>query len=425
MNRQHTFRQYHSVIILILVLLQCSVILDFMILSPVGPLLIPSLGLSPSQFAWVVSIYAISAGVSGFITAMFADSFDRKSLLLVFYFGFIAGTLLCGVASSYTLLIFARMFTGFFGGSVGSIILSIVADIFPFEKRGSVMGYLQSATSVSQIFGLPFGMYISNRWGWHTPFLAIVLVAAILFIIMALKMKPINQHLVHQSERNDRGAGAPSSLQFKAKIRILWKTLFNPHYIVAFLTAGLMSASGFMILPFGSVFAVRNVGISPQDLPIVFMITGIVTFFIGPVIGQLSDRFGKYRILLIGVGISLVMIPTFTRLHITPFTIFILINILVWTGVSSVTISGSSLLSAIPPSAQRGAFMSIYSSVQQLLGGIGAGISSLIVIAGSDGKLVHFDVLGTIVASGYLAILMMMTLIHRRICGNLIFQPSN
>lgn len=106
------FSGYEKFIIAILTVLQFTVILDFMVLSPLGAILMPALKISPQQFGWVVSAYAFSAGVSGLTAAGFADKFDRKKMLLVFYIGFIAGTLFCGMAPDYYTLLAARIVTG-------------------------------------------------------------------------------------------------------------------------------------------------------------------------------------------------------------------------------------------------------------------------------------------------------------------------
>src|SRR6185503_12445320 len=98
--------------------------------SPLGDLLLKTLNMSTSQFGSVVSAYAISAGISGFLAAGFADRFDRKKLLLFFYTGFILGTFFCGVANSYETLFLARIVTGVFGGVVGSVSMAIITDIF-------------------------------------------------------------------------------------------------------------------------------------------------------------------------------------------------------------------------------------------------------------------------------------------------------
>src|ERR1039457_420838 len=97
-NSEHIFSPYEKFVIAILALLQFTVILDFMVLSPLGAILMPGLGISTSQFALVVSAYAFSAGASGLCAAGFADKFDRKKMLLFFYSGFVCGTLFCAIA---------------------------------------------------------------------------------------------------------------------------------------------------------------------------------------------------------------------------------------------------------------------------------------------------------------------------------------
>src|SRR4051812_41331441 len=100
---------YQIFIIVILALTQFTVILDFMVMSPLGDMLMKSMDLSTKQFGLAVSVYAFTAGISGLLTAGFADRYDRKKLLLFFYVGFILGTLMCGLTQSYEMLLFARI----------------------------------------------------------------------------------------------------------------------------------------------------------------------------------------------------------------------------------------------------------------------------------------------------------------------------
>jgi predicted MFS family arabinose efflux permease len=161
----------------------------------------PALNINPQQFGFVVSAYAFSAGISGLLAAGFADSFDRKKLLLFFLAGFLLGTLLCGIANSYVFLLVARVVTGIFGGVVGSIAFAIITDLFEVEKRGRVMGTVQMSFAVSQVLGLPIGLYLANLWDWHAPFLLIVGLGVLVFILIILKMQPVTAHLVLQ--KND------------------------------------------------------------------------------------------------------------------------------------------------------------------------------------------------------------------------------
>src|SRR3954453_3197495 len=162
-TRPSVFTRYQKFVVAVLAFLQFTIVLDFMIISPLGALLLPALHITTRQFGLVVSVYAFRAGASGLLAAGFADKFDRKRLLLFFYAGFLLGTLLCGVADTYSFLLGARIVTGIFGGVIGSICMAITADLFPLEMRGRVMGTVQTAFAASQVMGLPLGVFLSNR----------------------------------------------------------------------------------------------------------------------------------------------------------------------------------------------------------------------------------------------------------------------
>src|SRR5690349_9742973 len=197
-----SFSPYQKIVVALLAFLQFAVIVDFMLMSPLGVMIMPALHIDSAQFGSVVSAYAFAAGVSGLLTAGFADRFDRKRLLLFFYVGFLLGTLWCGLARSFESLLAARVFTGLFGGVIGSIVLAIATDLFPPQMRGRVMGVVQTAFAASQVLGLPLAMYLSSRSSWHVPFLALVAVGLIGGLAIAFKMKPVAEHLKVPQEKS-------------------------------------------------------------------------------------------------------------------------------------------------------------------------------------------------------------------------------
>src|ERR1700712_1533945 len=182
------FTSYQKLVIFILAVTQFTVILDFMVMSPLGDMLMKSLSIKPAGFGIAVSAYAFSAGISGLLTAGFADRFDRKKLLLFFYLGFIAGTVLCGMAHTYPLLLAARIITGLFGGVIGSISMAIITDLFALQQRGRVMGFIQMGFGASQVLGVPIGLYLANHWGWEAPFLMVAALAIVIAITILLKL---------------------------------------------------------------------------------------------------------------------------------------------------------------------------------------------------------------------------------------------
>jgi len=229
------FTPYQVLVIILLALTQFTVVLDFMVMSPLGDMLIKSMSLTTSQFGFAVSGYAFSAGISGFLTAGVADRFDRKKLLLFFYVGFIGGTLFCGLSTTYPMLLAARIITGLFGGVIGSISLAITADLFPLHQRGRAMGFMQMGFGASQVLGIPISLYIANHWGWQSPFLMIVGLAFIVWIMTMLKLRPITKHLELKSE--------------KTAIAHLWHTIRQRDYRTGFLLTALLSLGRFMMMP--------------------------------------------------------------------------------------------------------------------------------------------------------------------------------
>lgn len=377
---KNTFSRYQIFIIVILAILQFTVVLDFMVLSPLGAILLDTLNINPAQFGVVVSAYAFSAGASGLLAAGFADKYDRKKLLLFFYTGFIIGTLFCGLANNYSFLLFARIITGIFGGVLSSIGLAIVTDLFPMEKRGRVMGFVQMAFAASQVLGIPVGLLLANHYSWHAPFLMIVLFSIFVALSVLVYMKPVSAHL---GQKNEVKAGAH-----------LLAVLKKGEYISAFMGTTLLATGGFMLMPFASAFCINNLGLTNAQLPLLYIITGVFTMMAGPFFGKLSDGIGKFKVFFGGSILTILMVLIYTRLGITPLWIIVVVNVLLFIGVTSRIISASALTTGIPEIRDRGAFMSINSSVQQLSGGIASGVAGLIVSRDPTGKLQGYDILG-------------------------------
>lgn len=395
MNNNNTtnppaFTRYQILMIIIIALTQFTVVLDFMVMSPLGDILSKTLSLTPKQFGAVVSAYAFSAGLSGILAAGFADKFDRKKLFLFFYAGFVIGTLFCGLAQSYWALLAARIFTGLFGGVIGAIGMAIITDLFALEQRGRVIGFTQMAFAASQVLGIPISLLVANRWGWNAPFIMIVIFSVAFGVLIVFAMKPVTAHLAHQEGKN--------------VLPHLINTLRTKKYQTGFITTALLSIGGFMMMPFGAVFAVNNLGVSPDNLILLYMFTGIASMVIMPIIGRLSDKFDKLRIFHIGSAWAIIVIVIYTHFGPVPFWVALLSSILMFAGIMSRMVPSTALMSAIPELKDRGAFMSINSSLSQLAGGIASMAAGFIVIqATPQSPLENFDIVGYVVSALILA----------------------
>jgi predicted MFS family arabinose efflux permease len=397
MSNSPSFSTYQKWVIALLALTQFTVVLDFMVMSPLGDILMKQMSITPKQFGVAVSSYAFSAGISGLLAAGFADKYDRKSILMFFYMGFIVGTLCCGLAPTYEWLVAARIVTGLFGGVIGSISMAIITDIFSIEQRGRVMGTVQMGFAASQVLGIPIGLYLATIWDWHAPFLMIVGLSILLAWIIFQKLKPVNEHLKIQTTDN-------VFQHFK-------QVLIQPNYQLAFLATALLSIGGFLMMPFGSAYAVNNLHVTQTQLPIIFMCSGASSLVIMPLVGRLSDKIDKFKIFAFGSVWAAVFILIYTNIPPIPLWSLIILNIMMFIGIMSRMIPAGALTSAIPQMKDRGAFMSINASLQQIAGGI-ATVSAGFIVVQKDkfSPLEHYSTLGLIAS---FVMLICMFLIYR------------
>jgi predicted MFS family arabinose efflux permease len=379
------FSRYQWRLIALLALVQFTVILDFTIMSPLGAIIMPALDISAGQFGVAVSAYAFSAGISGILSAGFADRFDRKRLLLFFYVGFILGTALCALAPNYHVLLLGRIVTGLFGGVIGSVVLAITTDLFSLQQRGRVMGFVQTAFAASQVLGIPAGLFLSNHWSWNVSFGAIIVLSIAGMAAVALMMQPVNAHLLLQHD--------------KTAFRHLIATVAQTRYTMAFLVTTLLATGGYMLMPFGSAYTVHNLGIDILHLPTIYLVSGLFSIFTGPLVGRASDAFGKFPTFAFGSAVSVVMVLIYTHLGEVSLTTAIVVNVLMFVGIFSRMIPSQALISAIPDPSQRGSFSAVSASLQQLSGGLGSVLAAAIITENADGSLRHFDWLGYIVVA--------------------------
>lgn len=390
---QRGFSRYQALLIALLAFTQFTIILDFIIMSPLGAILMPPLNITAGQFGVAVSAYAFSAGLSGVLAAGFADRFDRKRLLLFFYIGFTLGTLLCAAAQNYHVLLLGRIVTGLFGGVIGSVVLAIITDLFPLHLRGRVMGFVQTAFAASQVLGIPAGLFLANHWNWHVCFVAIV--------VIVFAMEPVDAHLKLKQDRNP--------------FRHLVATIGEPRYTLAFAVTTLLATGGYMLMPFGSAFTVHNLGIDIVHLPTIYLVSGLFSIVTGPLVGRASDAFGKYPTFVFGCVMTVIMVLIYTHLGHVSLATAIAVNVLLFVGIFSRMIPSQALMSAIPDQTQRGSFSAISASLQQLSGGLGSVLAAAIIAQEPDGALLHFERIGYVVVATTVVTLVAMYFVQKAV----------
>lgn len=368
-------------IIILLASINFTHILDFMIMMPLGNYLMPYFKISPQQFTFLVGAYTLTAGVSGFTAAFFVNNYDRKKVLLYGYTGFLIGTIACGIAPTFELLLAARILAGLFGGLIGAQVLSIVADIFPYERRGVAMGAIMSAFAVASTFGVPFSLYLANIISWHAPFLFVGIVGIVIIPLVLKWLPSMSDHIREREEDRNR-------------FEVLQVVAQNPTQRLALLFSFLMMMGHFLIIPFINPYMEFNNGYSKTVTPMIYLVGGISSFFAANILGKLSDKHGKLKVFSVSVLLSLLFVWIITNLphvHIALMLGLFAIWFVLATGRS---VAAQAMISNVVTPEHRGSFMSFNSSVQQLGTASASFIAGMIVIGGQNGKIQHYNWLG-------------------------------
>lgn len=367
---------------------QFTHIVDFMILMPLGPQLMRELHIGPGEFSALVSAYTISSGIVGLLAAPFIDRFDRRKLLLFAYAGFILGTLACALSQNAASLLAARALSGTFGGLSMSMVMSIISDVVPAERRAAGIGIVMTAFSVAAAVGVPFGLQLAQISRWETPFFVLALIAAGTWLTAFAKLPPVRGHL----------EGGLARGAFRALLRDA-----NAGRAILFMAATVLGH--FTVIPLLSPYLVANCGFPERLLFLLYFTGGVLTVFTAPWVGKLADRHGRLRMFTILVGVA--SLVTFTITHAGRWPAWVIIGLagLFFVFASGRFVPGQAIMTLAVPSSRRGAFMSLSGCARDLTMGITSAVGGSIVTKAPSGELVGYHWLGWIaIVSGLFSI---------------------
>lgn len=342
----------------------------------------PHFNISAQYFSLIVAAYPVTAFVSGMIAAFFVDKYDRKKVLLSAYVGFIIGTVTCGIAPTPALLMAARILTGLFGGLIGAQVLSIIADTFPYEKRGQAMASVFMAFSMASVFGVPFSLYLAKLITWHAPFIFIGIMGVVLLPFLYKFLPPVTGHL-------------KNAVTSKASVGEVFAAVFaNRSQTLALLLSGSLMLGHFLVIPFINPYMEFNVGFTKDQTPLIYMVGGVCAMASSTFIGKLADKYGKLKVFTICLLLSLLPIFLITNMPRIPFYYVLIVFGFWFTFSTGRNIPAQAMISTVVNPAERGRFMSFNSSFQQLFTGAASIIAGLIVVRDAQGKIYNYNWVG-------------------------------
>lgn len=371
--------------------IQFSHILDFMIMMPLGPLLMRELGISTHEFGLLVASYSFSAALSGLLAATFVDRFERKRLLLVMFVLFGVATLACGLAPGYATLMVARGLAGAFGGVLGALIQTIVGDTIPFARRAKASGVVSAAFSFSTVAGVPLSLWLASHFQWRAPFFFIVILV-IFFMVVAWRVLPELRHHLSQEK-----LAHPFSAMFAV--------LRDANHWHAMVLSALIIFSGFTVIPYITVYAVNNIAISQHDIAYIYLVGGAATLFTARLIGHWADVRGKVKIYRWVALASMIPLLAVTQIQSASLAVWLVCTTLFFVLISGRFIPAMAIISSAAQPKLRGTFMSLNATVQSLAMGLAATLSGFIITQQSDGRITGYENVGYVaIAANLLAI---------------------
>ena len=360
--------------------IQFSHILDFMIMMPLGPILMAAFGIGTHEFGLLVASYSFSAAISGILAATFVDLFERKRLLLISFTLFGLATLACGLAPGYQTLIVARCLAGVFGGIMGALVQTMIGDAIPYVRRARASGLVSTSFSISTVAGVPLSLWLANHFNWRAPFIFIALLSLI-FIFIGLRILPELRHHLSEQKR---------AHLFSA----IFAVLADKNHLRALLFSALLIFSGFTVIPYITIYAVGNVGISQLDLPIVYFVGGCSTFISARLIGRWADKHGKlelYRWVALAAMLPLLIL---THIGVVPLWLWVMCTASFFVLISGRMIPAMALISSAAQPKLRGTFMSLNGTVQSLAMGLATTLAGYLITQDSTGRIEGYPVVG-------------------------------
>lgn len=378
--------------LLTLAAIQFTTAIDFMVIMPLAPQFARVFELSAQQFGWLISAYTFAAAAAGIGAALVIEQFERKRLLLAVYVGFVAAAAVTASAQSFSMLLLARGLAGVFGGVLYGVIFTIIGDTIPEARRGRATGVVMTSFAVATVAGVPLALLLSNAFNWRAAFVMVAIAGAVNAWI-AWRTLPNIAHgtAAEIAERRER----PMWSEFV-------QTLTFPNHLRAFMFTLLMMVSGFMVIPYISLYMTSNIGLPEAQLPLVYLAGGIATFFTARWFGRWADRDGKrtvYRwIALISVAPLLIV----THAPALPLVGTLAIATAFFVFVSGRMVPGMAVVTSAARPGARAAFMTLNGSMMQIGSGLAATLSGTMIQRLPSGALLHYNWVGWIAAAATL-----------------------
>ena len=259
--------------------------------APIVPLLATDFGTSLETTGLIVPAYLMPYGVATLIYGILADRLGVRRVMVGSLTVFAVLTFLTATAQSIEQIIVWRLLTGFGAAGVVPLALILVVQLFPYEERGRPLGWIFGAMAGGMAFGSSFGAILAPFIGWQGLFIAVGLAGGgMLFLLLVYKpLATAAPTMVGTLRDVIRGYG--SLLSTPRAQRTYGYVLVNATF-----HGGVFAWLG--------LYFYQRYGLGPVGIGLALFGYGVPGFLFGPVVGRTADRWGRARLLPIGLGLG-------------------------------------------------------------------------------------------------------------------------
>jgi len=145
-------------------------VLDMTIINISLPNMAGQLGATPGQMSWALTSYIVAAAIAMPMTGYFSDILGRKRYLMISMMGFIASSLLCGIAASLSQMVIFRLLQGLSGAALVPMSQAVMIDLYPPKERGKAMAIWAMGIMIAPIMGPVIGGWLTDNLSWRWSF---------------------------------------------------------------------------------------------------------------------------------------------------------------------------------------------------------------------------------------------------------------
>ena len=261
----------------------------YYLLVPLLPRYARDLALNPMQVGILFGSYAVALLLATFPVAILTDRYGRKAPMLWGLVGLAITTLVFAFSTQYWLLVLARFLQGASGAATWLPGMALLADHFPSESRGRAMGTAFAAANLGVLIGPPLSGFLDQHAGPSAPFVLGAGLVALDFAGRAFLLPEV------EPQRGPR-------LPFR-------QLLANP---VIRLFAGAMALGSGLWALLESTLPLdmdHRLALSPSGIGLCFAASALAHTFTSPLMGRLSDRIGRVKVLRMGLVLAVLLLP--------------------------------------------------------------------------------------------------------------------